>query len=96
MVDILLSQKATGIDVASAEWDNRVFTVESRHGATMKLARALREAGAPDAEWRAVDATTGAVRFTASCTLHGWGGLTIAEGQGAPRITEFWPGPAGS
>ena len=43
------TQLKDGVDVSVAQWDGRTFSVASRNGTTMALARQLIQAGAPDA-----------------------------------------------
>jgi hypothetical protein len=47
---IILTQ-ADGIDVATAEWDERTFAHASTEGTIGPIARQLVQAGAPDGEW---------------------------------------------
>lgn len=72
-----LREGKDGIDIAEAEFAGQRFTASSRNGVSMKLARRLVEAGAPDApvEARGRD---GRMRFT-SPSLHCLAGWTISE-----------------
>jgi hypothetical protein len=67
------------LDRATIEWNCQRNEARSRHGATMKLARTLVEAGCPDLPWRAVGAD-GRVRFYGP-SLHKLARRTIAEGD---------------
>jgi hypothetical protein len=55
---IALSQHSAGrnagTDVAEHDWRGQHYRVEATNGATMRLARTLVSAGAPDAPWQAV------------------------------------------
>jgi hypothetical protein len=64
-------------DAAEATHNGRTFQARSRHGATMKLARILREAGCADQPWEAYG-HDGRSRLMGS-SLHGLAGLTVQE-----------------
>jgi len=92
----------TGQDVAEAEFNGQTFSATTRHGATMKLARTLVEAGAADQPWQVIG-PDGRIRFHGP-SLHRLAKLTIAEPDSgecfkivpwAPRPdTLFRPPPA--
>lgn len=92
MIIMWLSQEADGRDVAAATWKDELYTVKSRTGVTMKLARVLRDHGAPDDEWCACSTHTQELLFKSDRTLHQWAELSMSEGNGSPRLTAFWPG----
>lgn len=51
---IRMGQDAAGVDGAELVWGGRTFRAQSRHGASMALARQLCAAGAPDGPWEVV------------------------------------------
>ena len=64
-------------DEAEATHNGQTIQARSRHGATMKLARMLVEAGCPDQSWAAYG-HDGRLRLSGS-SLHGLAGLTVQE-----------------
>lgn len=92
VLEIKMSQRSDGTDVASAVWNGTEYRSASRHGATMALARALCAAGRPESAWVAVDSGTGAKRlYGGSVAL--LAGLTVSEGQAKPKIVAWTPNP---
>lgn len=53
MIEITLDRRADGVTVARAEVGGRMFVAAASRGATLMLARVLRDAGVPDAPWQA-------------------------------------------
>lgn len=88
-----LREGRDGLDVAEAVHAGETFTATSRNGATMKLARALLEAGAPDGPIEA-RGTDGKLRFT-SPSLHRLGRWTIEESDRGIRQRRWKPSPMG-
>lgn len=90
---IRLSQKSNGVDTAEMDWDGRPFRAESRHGASMALARRVVEAGAPDGPWEALAPQTG-TRALYGPSLHRMARLTVEENdRSGPRFTRWVPRP---
>lgn len=98
-MEMVIREGRDGLDIAEADHAGERFTASSRNGATLKLARALVAAGAPD-EDVSVYGAEGKLRFTAP-SLHGlaaWtikerdaGGLRLERHQNRP---DFLPGEA--
>lgn len=75
-------------DEAEATHNGRTFQARGRHGATMKLARMLLEAGCPDRSWQAYG-HDGRPRLSGS-SLHGLAALTVEEsGARSMRIVPY-------
>lgn len=93
-IHMVLAEGRAGLDNAVATFGGQTFTATSRNGATMKLARMLVEAGAPD-EPVAVYGTEGNLRFTAP-SLHGLAAWTIEESDRGIRQRRWKPSPMGA
>ena len=81
-VVMALSQRADGADIAEALGHR----AESRHGATMALARILVAGGVPDGPWQA---ERNGVPVMRGPSLHRLAGLTITEDGGRERIIKW-------
>lgn len=92
-ITMILSEGKEGADICGAFFHGREFAATSRNGATMRLARQLVEAGAPDGPVEARGAD-GRLRFT-SPSLHGLARWTIEEGDRGIRQRRWKPSPMG-
>lgn len=92
-MQVVIREGRDGMDIAEADYADQRFTASSRNGATMKLARALVEAGAPN-EDVSVYGADGRLRFTAP-SLHGLARWTIEEGDRGIRQRRWKPSPMG-
>jgi len=86
---IIVSHKSDGTDVATGCYGGRVFTKATRRGAEMAVARALRDAGAPDGPWESQGAGR-RPRLTGP-SLHRLAKFIIHEGNGRPRLVRHIP-----
>lgn len=92
-MEMVIREGCDGMDIAEADHAGERFTATSRNGATMKLARALVGAGAPD-EDVSVYGADGRLRFTAP-SLHRLARWTIEEGDRGIRQRRWKPSPMG-
>lgn len=92
MIRMILAEGKGGLDNAVASFGGRTFTATSRTGATLKLARALVEAGAPDSPVEA-RGTDGRLRFTAP-SLHRLARWTISDRDRGGLYLERYRNPA--
>jgi hypothetical protein len=103
MIAFALSTGRESRDTAEAEWQGRVHRATSAHGATMKLARQLVEAGCPDLACSVPGRTRGSsLHRLATLTVEADslrfrryranthfppGGATLDGAEGAERLT---------
>lgn len=81
-------RRAGRLESAWAEWDDQRFEARSRSSASMKLARMLVAAGAPDGPWRTV--TLAGTPSLSGPSLRRWAKLTISEPDtGTVKIVPF-------
>jgi hypothetical protein len=90
MVQTVIPAKGTGPEMfeAQAEWEGRIFTARTNHGASMALARQLVAARCPDQPWEML--STSMWRLVFGNSLHRLAQLTISELE-RPRFTRWVP-----
>lgn len=90
---ISLSHRFDGMDIAEMDWAGQRLRAESRHGASMALARTAVAAGAPDGPWEAVQPPSATIALYGP-SLHALARLTVRDNDsGGVKIVRYQPYP---
>jgi hypothetical protein len=83
-----LGQRSDGVDTAEAEWCGQHYRANATNGATMKLARTLVSARAPDGPWQA---ERGGRVALAGPSLHRLACTTVVQDERGERFVRWRP-----